>query len=31
MRLPEVAGITAPFTYLAGWVRGQKSAEKEGE
>jgi hypothetical protein len=27
-RLLEVVGITALFPYLAGWVKGQKSAKK---
>ncbi len=30
-RLLEVLSITALFTYLAGWVKGRKSAEKEGK
>jgi hypothetical protein len=30
-RLLEVVGITVLFTYIAGWVKDQKSAEKEGK
>lgn len=30
-RLLEVVGITALVTYLAGWVKGRKSAEREGK
>ena len=30
-RLFELVGITALFTYLAGWVKGQKSVEKGGK
>jgi len=30
-RLLEVVGITALVTYLAGWVKGRKSAEKGGK
>ncbi len=31
VKLFEVIGVTALFTYLYGWVKGRESAEKEGK